>query len=127
MNLDLNRITRWIVAVGLIGTPIAGLVAGPWSALGFGAGAFGSWWNYLYLRKAVASLAFAAAAQTNSGSARMVAGLFLRFLVLGVGSIVILKYSKTSLVALLVGLFASVIAIGLEIVYELLWKSTKSG
>jgi hypothetical protein len=127
VNIQVERIPRWIVAIGLIGTPVAGLLAGPWSALGFAAGAAGSWWNFRYLQKAVGALAEAAVAQSSPGSMRIVAGIFVRFLVLGAGSIVILKYSKTSLIALLTGLFASIVAIFLEILYELLWKSTKSG
>ncbi len=127
MNPDLDRVPRWIAAIGLIGTPVAGLWAGPASAFAFAAGTAGSWWNYRYLRRALASLAAAAAAQTAPSSTRLVAGVFLRFLVLGVGSIVILRYSRTSLIALLIGLFASCIAVFVEIAYELLWKSTKSG
>ena len=127
MNLNLERIPRWIVFIGCAGMPIAGLLAGPWGALGFAAGAAGSWWNYRYLKRAVASLAEAAAAQTSPGSAGLITGLFARFLLLGAGSIVILKYSKTSLIALLAGLFAPCLAVFLEILYELIWKSTKSG
>jgi hypothetical protein len=127
VSVQIERIPRWIVVIGLIGTPVAGLLAGPWSALAFAAGAAGSWWNFRYLQGAVGLLAKAAAAQTSPGSARIVAGMFARLLVLAIGSIVILRYSKSSLIALLTGLFASCLAILLEILYELLWKSTKSG
>lgn len=128
MEFHYERVPRWIYIVGAAGTPIAGIIAGPWAALGFALGAIGSWWNYAHLVKAVTTLTRSAAEQTAPGAGRMVAGLFLRIAVVGGGAIVILKYSKVNLMALLVGLFASCIAICVEILYELLWStSTKSG
>jgi hypothetical protein len=126
MEFNYERVPRLILVVGAIGTPVAGFIGGALASAVFALGVLGSWWNYSYLVKAVTTLTSAAAGQT-SPSGRIVAGLFLRFLVLGAGAIVILKYSRPSLIPLLVGLLASFIAICLEIVYELLWKSTKSG
>ncbi len=127
MTIATERIPRWIIAIGVIGTPLFGVLAGTWSGLAFAAGAAGSWWNFRYLQRAVAELAEAAVTQSTPSTARIVGGLLTRLLVLGLGSIVILKYSKTSLIALLAGLFASLVAVFVEILYGLLWKSTKSG
>ena len=126
--IRLEHIPRWILLIGLIGTPVAAILSGPLSGAGFAVGVIASWWNYRYLQNLVAELAQAAANQASPGSGRLVAGFFGRFLLLALGSIVILKYSKVSVIALLAGLFAACFAICLEILYELLWsKSTKSG
>ncbi len=128
MTFQYDRVPRWIVGIGAIGTPVTGIVDGPMAALGFALGVAGSWWNYRGLVKTVTGLTSAAAAGGSPNVVGMVGGLFLRLVILGAAAIAILKYSKISLVALLVGLFASMIAICLEITYELLWaKSTKSG
>jgi hypothetical protein len=131
MNFNYERVPRWILAVTVIGTPIAGITAGPWGALGFLLGSLGSWWNFTNLVRAVKALARAAieqqsAEQQSAAPTRAVMGLLLRFFLLAAAVLVILKYSKISLIALLVGLFASCIAIALELVYETVW-STKSG
>ena len=127
MDFRYQRVPQWIAVVAAVGVPIAGIAAGPWGALGFALGAAGSWWNYASLVKIVNALAQAAVDQKAPRMGGLLANLFLRMAVLAFGSIAILKYSKISLPASMVGLFASCLGIGLEISYELLWKSTKSG
>lgn len=114
--------------VAAAGTLISGIAWGPLAALGFALGSAGSWWNYRQLHRVVKALATAAETGTAPPTGRIVLGLLVRLLAVGGGALVILRYSKVSLIALLVGLFASCIAIGLEISYELIWeKSTNSG
>jgi hypothetical protein len=126
MNFQHQRVPRVIVWVGAVGTPIAGIFAGPWGALGYLLGAAASWWNYTHLQRVVKQLADAAAQGKSFNSASMAAGVFLRLALVGGGAIVILTFTKIQPIPLLVGLFASMIAIAIEIVYELLW-STNSG
>ncbi len=127
MIFDYHRVPHIILAIALIGTPAALILAGPLAALGFALGAAASWWNYAHLVKSVTSLTSAAATQTNPPTARLLGGFFVRLIVLGGGAIVILRYSKISPIALFAGLFAFCYAIGLELAYELLWKNAKSG
>jgi hypothetical protein len=128
MDFQHERVPRWILVVGAVGTPIAGIYAGPLGALGFFLGAAGSWWNYKHLQRVVKELAIAAAERKSPNGARLALGVFLRLLVVGGLAIVILTYTKVRPVAFLVGLFASCFAIILEILYENVWgNSTKSG
>ena len=126
MTFHYERVPRLILAVAAIGTPIAGWTAGPWGALGFAIGAIGSWWNFKQLVQVVQALAHAAVEGQSASPTRAVLGLLVRFLLLAAIVLVILKYSKISLIALLVGLFASTVAIALELIYESVW-TTKSG
>ena len=50
--------------------------------------------------------------------------LGLRYLLLGLGAYVILKFSEISLTAVLVGLFVSTAAVILEILIELIYAGT---
>ncbi len=127
MEFQYERVPRWILLVAAAGTPIAGITAGVPGAVGFALGAAGSWWNYASLVRIVSALARAAVEQKAPHMAGLLGSLFFRLLVLTVGSIGILKYSKISMIPLLAGLFAACIGISLEISYELLWKSTNSG
>jgi hypothetical protein len=127
MTFQYQRVPRVVIAIVAIGTPTALILAGPLSALGFALGGAASLWNYNHLVKSVTGLTAAAASRTDPGTARLLAGFLLRLAVLGGGAIVILKYSRINPIALLAGLFAAFIAIGLELTYELLWKSAKSG
>ena len=128
LNFRHERVPRWIALVALIGVPIAAVAQGLPGVLGFAVGAAGSWWNYDQLQKVVKSLAAAAEQGNSPPPVRIILGLFARLFLVAAAALVILKYSKTSLLGLLVGLFASCIAIGLELFYELVWaKSTKSG
>ncbi len=128
LNFRYERVPRWIGLVGLVGIPIAAIAQGLPGALGFAVGAAGSWWNYDQLQKVVKSLAVAAEQGNSPPPVRIVLAMFARLCVVAAAALVILKYSKSSLIGLLVGLFAACIAIGLELFYEIVWaKSTKSG
>jgi hypothetical protein len=126
MNFRHERVPRLILWVGALGTPLAGIAAGPWGSLGYLLGAAASWWNYTHLQGVVKQLADAAAQGKPFNSTRMAAGVFVRLLLVGGVAIVILAFTRIRPVPLLVGLFASMIAIVIEILSELLW-STKSG
>ena len=127
MLFDYQRVPRLTLIVAAIGFPIAFILAGPLSALGFAVGAAASLWNFNHLVKSVTTLTAAAASQSDPGTARLLAGSLLRLAILGGGAIVILKYSRINPIALFIGLFAAFIAIALELTYELLWKNAKSG
>lgn len=128
MTFRYERVPRSTILIGVIGTPLFAMKLGWLSALGFAVGVLGSWWNYKGLVKSVIGLTSAAAAGQAPNTLAMVGGLFFRMAVLAAGAIAILKLSKVSLIALAVGLFASLIAICLEIIFDVLWvKSTKSG
>ncbi len=128
LDFRYERVPRWIALVGIVGIPVAAVTQGLPGALGFAAGAAGSWWNYDQLQRVVKALAQAAAQGNSPAPLRTILGLFARLFVVAGVALVILRYSKASLIGLLVGLFASCIAIGLELFYEIVWaKSTKSG
>lgn len=127
-EFNYRRVPRWILIVGAAGTVIAGILRGITGASGFAIGAAASWWNYTMLVRVVERLGQAAVQQKNPRAGKTTVFLFIQLLVLGAIVLVILRYSRINLIALLVGLFASCIAIGAEIAYELLWSTnTKSG
>lgn len=126
MQFRYERVPRWIGFVTVTGTVISGLTTGLLGAAGFALGALGSWWNYQGLVDVVQALARAAVEQKASGTNRAVFRLMFRFFVVAAAILAILKYSRISVIALLVGLFTACIAIALELIYEVVW-STKSG
>jgi hypothetical protein len=84
-----------------------------WGA-GFAVGAAASWLNYRWLKNIVDALSGRKPARKRVA---VVAGL--RYLLLGGGAYVIVKYSQISVPAALFGLFVSVAAVVVEIIYQL--------
>ena len=89
------------------------------SGAGFLLGAAASALNFHWIKKIVDALG-------GKGPAKMRVAVLagLRYLLLGGGAYVILKYSSISISALLVGLFVSVAAVIVEIVIELAYART---
>jgi hypothetical protein len=133
MEFQFRRVPRWIVAVGIAGALYSLITRGPLAALICALGAAGSWWNYLHLVNATTWIVTSASqpagqAMGGFGIVRAMGGMFLRFAIVAGGALAILEYSRNSLIPLFLGLFASFIGVGLEIVYELVWKkNTTSG
>jgi small-conductance mechanosensitive channel len=112
----LERIARLMVALGGGGTVAAWAWRGWTWGGGFAVGAAASWLNYRWLKNIVNTLA---GRRPKSKSVAILAGL--RYLLLGGGAYVILKYSKISVAAALAGLFVSAAAVIIEILIELLY------
>ncbi len=118
------RLPRWILFLTLAGVAPCYLHGGiPWIA-GFLVGAVASYWNFRGIRRVVDTLARKAAEASDASVPRPRASgalfrVVLRFVLLGVGVFAILRVSEISVTAVLIGLFVSVAAVLLEILYEL--------
>jgi hypothetical protein len=114
-----ERISRVTLALGAAGALAALLLAGWGAAGGFALGAAASYFNFRWLKGGVEALGKASAGAPTR--ARVAVLLGLRYLLLGLGAYVILKSSVISLPAALAGLFVSVAAVILEILFELMY------
>jgi len=114
------RIARLTLGLGAAGTLGVLALAGWRGAGGFLLGALASYLNFRWLRRLVNALG-AAAAEGAPPRPRAAVFLGLRYLLLAVGAYVILKSSVLSLEAALAGLFVSVAAVVLEILFELVY------
>jgi hypothetical protein len=107
------RIGRIMVVIAGIGT-VAALILGGWKwGAGFLVGSLLSVLNYRWLRKLVESLG----GKPPHGSVF----LAFRYLLLGGGGYVILRYSPISGTAVLTGLFVLIAAIFVEIIFEVMY------
>jgi len=113
----MRRILRFMGLLAAAGT----LVALAWRGWRFGAGfAFGSaiaWINFLWLKRLAESLG-GSQAKRSSGSAVLLGS---RYLLLAGIAYVILRFTSVSLPATLTGLFVSLGAVLLEILFELVY------
>ena len=114
-----RRIARTTLAVGGAGTLVALAVGGWGAAGGFLLGAAASYLNFRWLKRVVDALG--KAAEGDPPRPRMAVFLGLRYVLLALGAYVILKGSVISLPAALAGLFVSVAAVILEILFELVY------
>jgi hypothetical protein len=108
------RIARIMAAIAALGT-VAAFVAGGWKwSAGFLLGAVISGVNYHWLRKLVESLGVG---KPPRGS------IFLafRYLLLGGGAYVILRYSPLNVTAVLTGLFVLIAAMFVELIFEIVY------
>ncbi len=118
------RLPRWMLLFVGIGVAPCYMHGGlPWTA-GFLVGAVASYWNFRGIRHVVDTLARKAAEASDDTGPRPRASsavfrVVLRFVLLGVGVFAILRVSEISVTAVLLGLFVSVAAVLLEILYEL--------
>jgi ATP synthase I chain len=85
---------------------------------GFAVGAAASWLNFGWLKQIVDALGSARPPR------RVVAMAVLRYVLLGGGAYVILRYTPISLPAALAGLFVPVAAVIVEILFELVYART---
>jgi hypothetical protein len=112
----LERIGRGIAVFAAVGT-LAALAWRGWpGAMGFALGAAVSWINYRWIRRAVGSLGSMRPARTRVA---VLAGL--RYLILGAGAYVILRFFKISVPAALAGLFVPAAAVIVEMVFQLVY------
>ena len=108
-----QRIGRIRVAIAAMGTVVA-LAAGGWKlGAGFLLGAVLSVLNFRWLKGLVDSL--------GGKPARGSVFLAFRYLLLGGGAYVILRYSPISLTAVLTGLFVLVAALFVEVIFEIVY------
>ena len=116
------RIVRCIAVLTIAGVAAAFVFWGWRAAAGFLLGAAASALNFRWLKKAAYSLGEASAGKPPRARIAVLAGL--RYLVLGAGAYVIVKYSLFSVTALLAGLFVPVAAVILEMLFELVYAGT---
>ncbi|HEY2016724.1 MAG TPA: ATP synthase subunit I [Bryobacteraceae bacterium] len=108
-----ERIERFMVAIAAIGT-FASLIVGGWKwGAGFLVGSLISGLNFRWLRRLVDSL--------GGEASRSSVFLAFRYLFLGGGAYVILRYSPISLTAVLTGLFVLTAAVFVEVIFEIVY------
>ena len=108
-----SRIARNMLWIALLGTAVA-LWAGGWKwGAGFLLGSLAAWFNYRWLKRLVEAL----------GGGRRPGSVWLasRYILLGVGSYVILRFSPISAAAVVTGMFVLIAAIFVEILFELVY------
>lgn len=120
LELAVDRIERSTLVIGGAGAVAAAAFAGLPGAIGFLLGAAASYLNFRWLKRLVDSLGVTAATG-RPPRARVAVILGLRYLLLAAGAYAILLSSAVSLPAALAGLFVSVTAVVLEIVFELVY------
>ena len=114
-----GRIFRWMAWLAAAGTLVA-LALGGWRlAAGFLVGSLASYLNFRWLKRLVEALG--GGVSGKPARARGAVFLGLRYLLLAAGVYAILKSSVVSLPGALAGLFVSVAAVILEIVFELVY------
>lgn len=119
-DLAVARIVRVIGILAGAGTLIILLWRGWQWAAGFALGAAISWVNFRWLKRITDAIGGAGQARPQSAVI-----LGLRYLLLGGGAYVILRYSSISLPAALLGLFVSVAAVIFEILIELVYARNR--
>lgn len=115
----LDRIGRFMVAVGVAATALAGLRFGWRAAAGLAGGCAVAYLNFFWLKRVVSALADRITQTGERASGKgIVARFLLRYLLMGAGGYVILTVSPASLYGFLSGLFLPVAAIACEAAYE---------
>ena len=119
MDLDLavERIVRITVAIGVTGAAIYFALDGWRGGCGFLLGAVLSYLNFRWLKRTVSALGQTAKGKPPRAWVAVLSGL--RYLLLGLGAYVIVRFSEIRLTAFLAGLFAPAAAVILEILFEL--------
>jgi hypothetical protein len=109
-----ERMLRLMVWLGAAGVLVACLGWGWRAGIGYGLGAAGSWTMFRWLHRFVEALG------GKPTRRRILVLAALRYVLLGAGLYVIFRFSRTSLMAALAGLFVSTAAAIAEGVIELL-------
>lgn len=115
----LARIQLLMAFLSGAGMMAAGFHGGWRWAAGYLLGAIASYANFRWLKQIVSALSDAAASKPPGTRVAVIFGL--RYLLLGIGAYAILNFSTLSLAAAFFGLFVSVAAVILEILYELMY------
>jgi hypothetical protein len=124
MDLDraVGRIVHLTLALTVLGAAVYFVKAGWRGGCGFLLGGLISVLNFHWIKRTVYALGEAAGGKPPR--ARVAVFLGLRYVLLGLGAYVILKFSEISLQAALVGLFVPAAAVILEILIELIYART---
>src|SRR5437773_11925818 len=113
------RMARTVAAMSAAGVILLFFWKGwQWSA-GFALGAAASWLNFRWLKKLVDSLGQLATGARRPKN-RTAIFLGLRYVLLAAAGYAILRFTEISLAAALFGLFVSVAAVVIEILYQLI-------
>lgn len=124
MDLDraVSRIVHLTLALTVLGTAVYFAKTGWRGGCGFLLGGLISYLNFHWIKRTVYALGEAASGKPPR--AKVAVFLGLRYVLLGLGAYVILKFSEISLQAALVGLFVPAVAVILEILIELIYART---
>jgi hypothetical protein len=109
------RIVRHMAVIGIGGTAVVLAWRGWEPAAGFALGAVVSFLNFRWLKQIVDALG------AVRPRARLAVWLGARYLLLGAGAYAIVRFSTISLPAALAGLFVSVAAVIVEILFQLVY------
>jgi ATP synthase I chain len=113
----IGRILKWMAILAGAGT-LAALAWRGWRAsAGFALGALIAWINFLWLKRMVDALG----ASRPKASKRDAVITGFRYLILGAAAYVILRLTSISLPAAVTGLFVSLGAVLIEILFELVY------
>jgi hypothetical protein len=112
----LHRIRRFIVFWIVVGGAASFLWRGWRGGIAFLLGSLASYLNFRWLKQLVDALG---PAPTRRPTARFAILMGLRYLLLGLGGYVIVTFTQLNLLTALAGLFVSVAAVILEILFEL--------
>jgi hypothetical protein len=112
------RIARAMLLFAAAGVIAAFLWRGPAWGAGFALGSAVSWLNFRWLKQLVYTLG------SHRARPRTAVKMGFRYLLLGGGAYVILKYLPLNQLAALAGLFVSVAAVIVEILFELVYART---
>jgi hypothetical protein len=113
----IRRILRFMGLLAAVGTVVALAWHGWRSGAGFAVGSVIAWINFLWLKRLTDSLG----AHQSKRSSRSAVLAGSRYLLLGGVAYVILRFTSISLPAALTGLFVSLGAVFLEILFELVY------
>jgi hypothetical protein len=116
----LARLPNWMLALAVIGIPVAGRHAGLSGAAGFLIGAVAAWLNLKLIERGVNRIVRLTAAEPGKIRAGSGIGIFAQFVVFATLAFVILRFTGFNLMAALLGFLVCPAAAVIEIVYELL-------
>jgi hypothetical protein len=116
----LARVPKFIIALGLIGTGIAGRMGGIPYAAAFLGGAGAAYFNFYLLERFATRLGKLAVPGAEKSRNPSGVRLFIRFAFFIIGAFVILRLSGFNVVVAMCGFLVCPAAVMIEIFYELL-------
>jgi hypothetical protein len=119
----LGRIMRGMLALGGAGCLIFLILRGWRWGVAYLLGALASYLNFHWLKRVVDGIGGASTVRPSPKFAILIG---LRYLLLGAGAYAIVNFTSLSLPAALIGLFVPTAAVILEIVFELIYASSRS-
>jgi len=113
----LARMPRWIALVAALALPFVWWKAGALAAASFLVGSIAGYWNYVGVCRLADRLS--RTAQQSSRASTSSVRPFLRLLFIALAAFVIIRFTRINLAAALLGLFVPVVAVVIEILFEL--------